>query len=233
MLNPLRPWHRFVQQSLRLVVKGVCPLCQRATSGAFCPACQRRLLQCQRSPAWKSVSGLPIFAWGRYEGALKQAIAALKYYNQPQLAEPLGHWMAQAWATQAAGIRSAIVVPIPMHRQKQQQRGFNQAAKLAESFCLSTGLTLTSKGLTRVRATEAQFNLSIAARQQNLKDAFCLGTALAKQSPNHPVFLLDDIYTTGATVQAAAQTLRAHNIQVKGIIVLAMAERTAPSAPLP
>jgi ComF family protein len=163
---------------------------------------------------------------------LKQAIAALKYHNQPQLAEPLGLWMAQAWAAQSAGIRSAIVVPIPMHRQKQQQRGFNQAEKLAESFCVSTGLTLKANGLTRIRATEAQFNLSIAARQQNLQDAFCLGSALAKRSSTQPIFLLDDIYTTGATVQAAMQTLRAHNIQVKGIVVLAIAERTPPSAPL-
>jgi predicted amidophosphoribosyltransferase len=77
--------------------------------------------------------------------------------------------------------------------------------------------------LERNRATESQFRLSSRDRQENLQDAFTLGKAFLRQRPTQPVLLLDDIYTTGATAQSAAQTLRQHGIRVQGIIVLAQA----------
>jgi ComF family protein len=167
------------------------------------------------------VDQLPIFAWGRYGGSLKQAIAALKYENQPQLADLLGLWMGNAWNRAYPLLNPAIVVPIPMHTSKQRERGFNQAVLLARAFCQTTRLPLKVQGLERQRATAAQFKLSATERQQNLKEAFCLGRALLKQHSSQPILLLDDIYTTGATAQAAAATLRAHGFQVQGIVVLA------------
>lgn len=156
-----------------------------------------------------------------YSGALKQAIAALKYENQPQLADLLGLWMGNAWNRAYPLLNPAIVVPIPMHVSKQQERGFNQAVLLARAFCQTTHLPLKEHGLERQRMTEAQFKLSPTERQQNLKDAFCLGRSLLKRRPSQPILLLDDIYTTGATAQAAAAALRAHGFQVQGIVVLA------------
>jgi ComF family protein len=117
------------------------------------------------------------------------------------------------------------VVPIPMHPAKQRQRGFNQAELLARYFCDRTRFSLEVNGLQRVRQTEAQFNLSVQQRQQNLDNAFSLGQKFLKRPPSAPVLLLDDIYTTGATALSAAQTLQQHGIQVQGIIVLA---KTAP-----
>lgn len=171
------------------------------------------------------MENLPIFAWGLYGGALKQAIAALKYDNQPHLAQPLGLWMGDAWNRAHPLLTPAIVVPIPMHVSKQRERGFNQAALLARSFCQATHLHLKIHGLKRLRATEAQFKLSNTERQQNLKDAFCLGRVWSNQQPSQPILLLDDIYTTGATAHAAASLFRAYGFQVKGIVVLAKAER--------
>lgn len=205
-----------------------CPICQRSTAEALCKDCQQRL-QCLRLPEpqqfWQPP--LPIFAWGVYEGALKRAIATLKYERQPQLAQPLGDWLAQQWLAQPglaaswlSGAKPLWVVPIPMHPDKQQQRGFNQAELLAKAFCQRTGLPLKSRGLVRNRLTEAQFSLAAAARTENLSGAFDLGADFLKPTRT-AVLLLDDIYTTGATANAAAQTLRRHQISVHGIAVIA------------
>lgn len=222
----MRGFARRFDGLLDLLLQAQCPLCQRTTAAAFCQACQRQIQQCQfPSPAWLQEEQLPVFAWGRYNGALRRTIAAFKYENKPHLARPLGEWLALAWLGATKQSTTFTVVPIPMHPMKQQQRGFNQADLLAEHFCEQTQLPLQKQGLTRSRETTAQFQLSAGDREQNLADAFSLGNAFRKRPPTNSVLLLDDIYTTGATARSAAQTLRRHGIRVQGLIVLARAER--------
>jgi ComF family protein len=170
---------------------------------------------------------VPVFAWGVYGGKLKQAIAALKYENQPQLARPLGHWLAQAWLNSQFASTRLIVVPIPLHADKQKQRGYNQAALLAQSFCALTMLHLQPRGLERIRGTEAQFPLSASEREKNLAMAFGLGPGFRHHRPASSVLLLDDVCTTGATARSAVQTLRQFGIQVYGLVALATSQRKA------
>jgi ComF family protein len=201
-------------------LESACPLCSRSTATALCLTCQQRVQQSALStPEQSWQPPLPLFAWGRYDSSLKRAIAALKYENQPQLAEPLGQWLAQSWlASSLAPSRHSIwVVPIPMHPEKQAQRGFNQAELLAASFCCYTGLPLKPNALRRGRATTPQFGLSATARLDNLAGAFELDATLPTGAT---VLLLDDIYTTGATAQAAAQALR-QRYSVCGIATVA------------
>ncbi|NJO43894.1 MAG: ComF family protein [Cyanobacteria bacterium CRU_2_1] len=216
-------WTEKFTDLLNLFIESRCPLCQRSTHQPLCLDCQRQIQHCQlvdRQVFWQEP--LPLFVWGKYGGALKRSIASLKYDNQPQLARPLGHWLAQAWlATPQIATKSLTVVPIPMHPDKQKKRGFNQAELLAKSFCEVTGLPLQCQGLARIRATEAQFGLSSAQRQQNLKDAFQLGDAFYHRRPSRAILLLDDIYTTGATAKAAIETLQQHHISVYGLITIA------------
>jgi ComF family protein len=171
---------------------------------------------------------LPLFSWGRYQESLKRSIAALKYHNQTQLAIPLGRWMAEVWhqtrndrPPQPARL---TVIPIPLHDRKLKQRGFNQAALLAHSFCRYARLPLLDHGLVRVKATEAQFGLSKNDRSLNLTDAFQLGKPLKILTRSKPsILLLDDIFTTGATARSAAQILKQADISVYGMVVLARA----------
>jgi predicted amidophosphoribosyltransferase len=107
-----------------------------------------------------------------------------------------------------------------MHPKKQKQRGFNQAALIAEGFCNVTGYKLKVNGLERIKETEAQFSLSVAQRQQNLANAFVIGKDLCRP-PNIPILLVDDIYTTGATVKAAVKTLEINQIKVLGVAAVA------------
>lgn len=205
---------------LNLFLESNCPLCQRSTSKELCQDCVRQLQRCQLPhPTWQG--RLPVFAWGVYGGTLKRAIAALKYENKPQLARPLGHWLAEAWLDSQLASTELIVVPIPLHVNKQKQRGFNQAALLAQSFCEMTGLKLQHNGLERIRETTAQFGISGSEREKNLAMAFELGSGFRHHRPKTSVLLLDDIYTTGATARSAAQTLQQNGIAVCGMVAIA------------
>ena len=222
----MQKWTQNLKDLLNLFLESNCPLCQRPTSQEFCQDCTKQMQSCQlRHSTWWE-GQLPVFAWGMYGGTLKHAIAALKYQNQPQLARPLGDWLARAWLNSQLASQSLIVVPIPLHSNKQKQRGYNQASLLAQSFCDSTGLPLQNNGLERIRETEAQFGLSVLEREKNLAMAFRLGSGFRRHHPASPVLLLDDVYTTGATARSAVQTLQRHGIQVYGLAALASSQLT-------
>lgn len=210
------------KEILNLFLKSNCPLCDRPTPMEFCEYCQRQLQRCQlKNPSYGWQGELPLFVWGNYGGVLKQAIAALKYENKPELARPLGHWLGEAWLKSAAIYpKKLTVVPIPLHSAKLQQRGFNQAELIARSFCEYTGYKQQPLALERIKKTEAQFSLSPQQREENLADAFIVGKSLVQKSAS-PVLLVDDIYTTGATVRAAAKAFRRRGIEVYGLVAIA------------
>lgn len=171
-----------------------------------------------------------VFAWGSYGGALKRAIALLKYKGKAEIARPLGQWLAQAWLQQVSD-RQCVLVPIPLHRDRYRQRGYNQADLIAHSFGQVAGVKVSSQALIRYQATQAQFGLSIAERRHNLEQAFVLGPDFQRQRPKWPILLLDDIYTTGATIQAATQALQKAGITVRGAVAVAQAHRFSPVEP--
>ena len=209
---------------LTVFLASQCQLCDRTANAILCPSCQRQLQQCQLStPLDLSIGSLPVLAWGHYRDSLKRTIAALKYEHHTDLAKPLGVALGQTWRQQAAQILSPsqqgnlIVVPIPLHPERQQQRGFNQAELMAQWFCRVTGLPLAAHGLSRVTSTTAQHHLGRHQRRQNLATAFALGRDFQTRRPTRAVLLLDDIYTTGATVESAADLLRRQGISVAGV----------------
>lgn len=221
---------------LNLFLTAPCPLCDRPGKPLLCHDCQQQLQDCQASsnsvcPIQVGQAQQPLTRLGIYQGLIKRAIAQLKYHNTPALATPLGEGLAETWLhsqpnrskLRLQSSQTPWVVPVPMHPAKQRQRGFNQAELIAQSFCRRSGLPLMAQGLQRVQATQAQFELSPAERQRNVSQAFALGPALKKQRSPRPILLLDDIYTTGATIGAIAQLLTAAQVPIAGVVVVAQA----------
>lgn len=172
----------------------------------------------QRQRYWRG--GVPLFPWGYYQQDLKRAIATMKYNNHPELGSLFGQWLALSWFESRIAQRLPLqIVPIPLHRDKLQTRGFNQAALIAEGFCRALELPLAPQGLVRQRATQSMFQLSVTERQANLKDAFRVGEGLQRQ---RWLLLCDDIYTTGTTARSAARVLRDAGYKVLGIITVAV-----------
>lgn len=206
-----------------LFLKSQCPLCQRSAADIFCQSCQRQVGRYQlANPSQFWLEEIPIFVWGEYAGLLKRAIGALKYENHPQVAKPMGRWLAEAWLnSQEFTIDKLTVVPIPLHAEKLKRRGFNQAELVAESFCQVTGLPLKRNGLERIKQTQALFDLSLKQRQLEMKDAIALGPDFRSRRPPGPILLIDDIYTTGTTARSAVVALQKAGIQVYGLAAIA------------
>ncbi len=213
-------WQPFRAQALNLFLKPNCPLCDRASTDTFCKYCYCQLQECQLiEPARYWQGDLPLFAWGKYEGAVKRSMAKLKYDGHRSIGNIYGEWLAASWQKYPPlNIPTKlIVIPIPLHPEKLASRGFNQAELIARSFSLATGAKL-DLSLHRTRSTTAQFGLSKSARQENVADAFALVRSSLK--PGDTVLLVDDIYTTGATVHSAALALRSIDIKVCGVAVV-------------
>jgi ComF family protein len=215
-------WHQLKDRLLNLFLKSNCPLCDRPAEDVFCRYCQRQLQEARLTQPAKYWQGdLPLFAWAAYEGTIKQSMAKLKYDGIRSIGERYGQWLGTSWQQSPPPNTplKLIVVPIPLHLDKLQTRGFNQAELIARSFCQITGSKLDNS-LQRNRSTVAQFGLSKSARAENVAGAFTLAQRTILK-PDTTVLLIDDIYTTGATVREAAAALRARQIHVCGVAVVA------------
>lgn len=187
---------------------------------AWCSACQSAV---EPIPS-ATLDGLPLIAAGRFGGALQSAIHAYKYGGRRELARVLTPLLIQAVAD--AGIATAAVAFVPLHPQRERQRGFNQAERLASELGRSLHLPVIA-GLARIRATPAQVGLSQTERRVNLLGSFAW--AGAGPAPSD-VILVDDVCTTGATLEAAAAALRQAGGSVAAFAVLARAQTFAPLA---
>ena len=214
-----------LKKLLSVFLESPCAFCQRSTSDTICEYCFQKLSshQLSKSDRLKLYQDLAVFAWGKYDGQLKRMIALMKYDNKPEIGDLLGNLLGQAWLDRdfVKSNRAKFkitVIPIPLHSKKHKERGFNQAAIIAKSFCQLTGYSLNSQGLIRIRQTKAMFDLrSLAEREKNMQGAFRISDRL----PQHPVLLVDDIYTTGTTVKESVRVLRKNKIKVIGVAVAA------------
>ena len=135
-----------------------------------------------------------------YEGRLRDIIHVLKYERRRSIAKPLGGLMRESGAALLSG--ADLVVPVPLHPRRERDRGFNQADDLARHLGLPV-LPL----LQRVRFTTSQIELPADARHQNVRDAFALIPDPRSPIPD-VVVLVDDVSTTGATLEACARVLK-------------------------
>jgi ComF family protein len=170
-------------------------------------------------------------SYGVYQGRIREAIHALKYDHLHPAAEGLGGMLAEAIA-QLAGEAPAemLVIPVPLHRSKFAQRGFNQSRSLAVEalkFLRRSNpqwrLTLAPSTLMRLRATDTQAGLTPRQRRQNVRGAFSVSDPSLVTAQH--ILLIDDILTTGATARAAAQTLIKAGAASVWVATLARAQR--------
>jgi ComF family protein len=167
---------------------------------------------------------------------MREAIHTLKYDRLHAAARPLGRLLAGAIAQLAAEAPNEIlVVPIPLHRSKNMQRGFNQARALASEALASLRrthpkwqLTLAPRTLMRLRATESQAGLTPRQRRINVRGAFSVSDSAAVAGRH--ILLVDDILTTGATARAAARVLIQAGAESVWVATLARARRNGPPA---
>lgn len=188
-----------------LVFPPACVACGRVGE-AYCRRCRERLsaapLAIHRQ---KLADGVPVGSTGAHRDALQIAVQALKYHDMRDLAHPLADRLARM-AGALNWSRAQMIVPVPAHPNRQRQRGYNQAELLAHALADRLGIPCQPGALHRMRDTRSQVGMTRHERRLNVQDAFHADpSAVARRV----VLLVDDVYTTGATLHACALALRA------------------------
>lgn len=206
-----------------------CPICDAYVEarGDFCPECLTGALAV-RSLAQEPGSPLAAaWALGHYRGSLAGLIKRLKYKGK-RSALPYFEVFLRACEVhlprELSGILTPgsgwLLVPVPLHREKERQRGFNQAELIFREWLATRGLSMQPL-LRRCRPTQPMYALSAQERRQNLKNAFVFRDEAAKQSAKKAgILLLDDIMTTGSTLGECARVLKdAGAARVEALVV--------------
>ena len=153
--------------------------------------------------------------YGLYERAV---IMDFKYADKAYIGRKLAEAMHDRISLE--DIAYDVIVPVPIHKSRQNHRGYNQAEIIAKHMSRLSGIPCANL-LTRTRATEAMKNLSIAQRRDNLKGAFEVPLYMRKILQGKQVLLIDDIYTTGATFDECSEVLKASGASVVYCIAFA------------
>jgi competence protein ComFC len=182
------------QRKVALVFPPLCPLCG-------CPSTYGRLCRrCRESPL--AIDGIRSVAF--FEGPLRPAVHAFKYDGIRRLAAPLAELMIAHWHKRP--LPADAVVPVPLHRSRLRKRGYNQAALLAHLLGAGIGLPVNEDWLVRTKATLSQVELDASERKANVANAFQCQNRDAVAGRR--VLLIDDVYTTGATLESCSLALR-------------------------
>jgi ComF family protein len=180
-----------------------CVACDGAVPrlATFCASCRSTV---ERPPPEPDVSATAAFVYG---GAIAEAITRMKYQGRPDIARPLGDLLWRALEPRAGSLRGCVVVPVPLHPGRLAERGFNQSALVARRVAKHLGAPLAAVALARARDTPRQATLDRHARQNNVAGAF--RTRAPGRVRGRTVLLVDDVRTTGATLEACAGALHA------------------------
>lgn len=210
--NMTNDWRQIWRKSVRALRDGVLPptclACERAVSrhGALCPTCWAKVTFFDGPEEGGPFSFEDLGAAVLYDEVAQTLVRGLKFSDRTDLAPHMAGWMARV-ADKGLADPRAIIVPVPLHRRRLVQRQFNQSAELARAVAARTGHIYAADALVRIRATPPQVGLGAQERKANVRGAFAVPEAKRILISGHPVLLVDDVFTTGATLDACARAL--------------------------
>ena len=212
-----------------------CPGCGQSivkASSPICCLCAQRLEQAIRKDIRRSICKIPqacdafehTFALWLFDkaGTVQRIHQGLKYNNRPYHGVWLGRQIASKLLLPLSPLdRPSLIIPIPLHRRRYLERGYNQSQLLAQGISDTTGIPLTSSLLKRTRYTMTQTGLDQKQRLENVQHAFSVPDVVSLKGKH--LLLVDDVLTTGATLYAASLPLKKAGAELISIATLAMA----------
>lgn len=192
----------------------ICPECEHRCYRVHSPVCfrcgrpvgqQEELCRNCRGKRFSYLRGYPVWV---YNQAMRASIAAFKYHGRREYAAYYGQEFVKSYGAVVKKLHIQALVPVPLYPAKQISRGYNQAELFAEEIGIRMGIRTYTDCLLRVRSTVPQKDLDDRQRYENLQKAFTVRTESRLAVGNiRRVMLVDDIYTTGSTVEMCARAL--------------------------
>ncbi len=232
------PWHQIID----IIIPPLCAGCRAPVRDD-----QTLCASCWQDIAWItgpicSVSGIPMpydlgpdmvspavlahppaYDWARsaafYRDQLARLIRRMKFSDEPDLALLMAQWLLRL--VPADQPRNSLIVPVPLHHWRFIRRRYNQSALLAQRLAALSGLCLIPGLLNRHRATAPQTSLSRPGRRANVRGAFSIVDKYASTIVGNAVILVDDVITTGSTIEACAQVLKRGGAASIGVVSVA------------
>ena len=159
---------------------------------------------------------------GRYDGILKELILLFKYGRFPVLSRPLARFAAESLGGEEGLWQGVdLLVPVPLHRKRKRERGFNQSRRLARDLARIRGLGTLEGCLVKVRSTPPQTSLEGAGREANVRGAY--GVRRPRRIQGKTLVLVDDVFTTGSTLRECSLALRRAGAREVRALTLAQA----------
>lgn len=219
--------------ALDLLFPRRCPFCGKISDGA-CRECAEKLPYVRQPMCFRC--GRPLeneedeyclacrtrkmaYTQGRalylYKDAVRESLHAVKYQNKREYLDFFASDMALRLGPAIRRWNPQVIIPVPMHKRAQRKRGYNQAELLAKRLGERMQLPVCADGLRKIRQTANQKELDYRERRRNLKNAFAVNSRYLTDgaAPWQSVLLVDDVYTTGSTVQEAAGTLAGAGVE--------------------
>ena len=198
-------WGKKCQQDTKIIHPPICKICgQVVQTNGVCTRCKTV------HPCYKAVR-----AWAEFDGPIRNAIHDLKYRKNIALGATFAQYLVQLFRIYNWPID--IVVPVPLAKERQKQRGYNQAAILAQPLAQELHIPYNPNILRRIKETQSQVDLSFTERQNNVKDAF---QATHQDIQKKTILIIDDVTTSGSTLNACADALmKAGSKSVFGLTV--------------
>ncbi len=203
----------------------VCKKCEekiRYIKSPYCLKCGKSLKDATKEFCVDCENAEHTFDRGRalYEyDSIKQAIYRFKYENRKEYATFFGKQLAQKLGKEILSWKPDAIIPVPLYKDRLKKRGYNQAALIARELGKELNIPVNEKILYRIRETLPQKELNGKERQNNLKNAFKIGQNDVKLKT---IIIIDDIYTTGSTMNAMATCLRNAGIECIFCVSLAV-----------
>src|SRR5437763_3358051 len=216
--------------------EGVCAECWAKLSFIAQPYCPRLGIPFVYDPgsellSMEAIADPPAYARARaavrYDDVARALVHALKYQDRTDLAPAMGRWMARAGHELLA--EADMLVPVPLHWRRGWSRRYNQSGALARVVERNSGVKLRGDVLRRIRATEQQVGLSRPQRASNVQGAFKVADEAQSDVQGRRVIVIDDVLTSGATVDACARALlRAKAAQVDVLVFARVVDSPRP-----
>jgi ComF family protein len=251
MVQPGDKWKQFIfsgASRLRdIVLPANCVHCGTfgARHGALCPNCWSRVQFVERpfceilgkpfdydqgpgAVCPEAIAEPPSFARLRsralYGDVVRSLISGLKFSDRTDLARWMAYWLVPAG--QELAVDCSLCMPVPLHPWRQHARRYNQSAELARHVARLTGLQYEPLALARSRATRRQLGLSATERIRNVQGAFRVTAEKRPIVEGRRILLIDDVYTTGATVNACSRALLRAGAQAVDVLTFATVPAT-------